>query len=1247
MNDISSLVSHRTVVDLLSHWRHVTPDAMAYSFLGDKLNQEGGLTFAALHGEVTALAADLASRGLVGQRVLIMMPSGLDYVLGFLACLAAGAVAVPMYPPQAKRDWAKLAAVIGNCQPAAVLLTRALATRFGRDLDAVPGADRCMPIFVDERPSVSVGGGSAVSAALVSLTAPDPSAIAFLQYTSGSTGTPKGVMVSHENIIHNARQQAQGMGNDRHAVNVGWLPFYHDMGLIGVILQALTVGAHAVVMSPFSFLRNPANWLRAISSYRGAISGGPNFAFDLCTDKITDAEIDGLDLSSWRTAFNGSEPIRTATLDRFAARFARAGFRREAFFPCYGLAEATLYVTGGHLRASAPGAVLLDRAALSAGRVEDAAPAAGQDAPADTVAPVVSVHHGFRDQALRIVDPGRWTLAGDGRVGEIWLKSRSIARGYWNRPVETAETFQAYTTDTGEGPFLRTGDLGFVRDGRLYITGRIKELIIINGVNHYPQDVEDTVQGLGDLFRSHAGAAFALPGERLAVIQGLNRSKLGPAALMEQIGRIRRAVWDVHGIAPSFVGFVNPGEIAKTSSGKIQRGLIRQRLIAGDLPLLAQWSADADPARDTTPAPMPAPPALSDTARDLIAWLHDYLPRRVNGRMIDERRTIPPYVVLDFARRGLLGMVAPAAAGGLGLSTSCSLRVLEVLGARDLTLALFVGLNNALGIRPILRHATDATRARFLADLAQGRQLAAFALTEPGAGSNPAAIQAVARQMPDGSYRISGTKYWSGSAAWAGVLNVFARTHDRDGRMTGITGFAIPEDAPGLRQGPEALTMGMRGMIQNTVILDDVPATADQVLGSPGHGMAVAQDTMCHGRLTIAAVCLGATRRCYQLMLRYAGRREVSTGRLIDNPMTRRILGDTMTAILAIERLVARVAAEVDAGREPLPEILAACKCIATEQLWTSIDQCMQMAGGRGYIESNPVAQLFRDARIFRIFEGPTETLHHFIGQAAIRNPARLRDWLAVSAGDGFVARHVDGVIDRSGIGHVAGDGDAGLLHGRALAMGAYVSALVLHAAPADSDAGSAWAEDRLAAARRALDAALDDAGAAALDMAALVDFGRQTDDRIGQGHSLAAMPETACDPLLAPDLPMPDVPVSDVPVSDVPVSDVPASQTPVLEMPATGMPEPVTAGAPCPLAEVEGFIARWIAGRCGLKPGAVSPETEFAMLGLGSIDSGELSIDLSRRFDLDLDPTVFWNYPSIRELAGFVHGDVMTSRPS
>ncbi|NER97141.1 MAG: acyl-CoA/acyl-ACP dehydrogenase [Symploca sp. SIO1B1] len=365
---------------------------------------------------------------------------------------------------------------------------------------------------------------------------------------------------------------------------------------------------------------------------------------------------------------------------------------------------------------------------------------------------------------------------------------------------------------------------------------------------------------------------------------------------------------------------------------------------------------------------------------DLLEWLRSYANERINSRLIDERRCIPPYIVLDLGNRGLLGMQVPPHYGGIGLSNQDTLRVIQQLGAIDPTLASFVGVHNVLGIRPLMNYAGDQLRDELLPLIATGRELAAFALTEPGAGSNPQAISAKATPDSQGGWRLQGTKIWIGSAAWASVINVFVQTFDAEGQYLGVSGFVVRQGTTGLRQGPEALTMGLRGMVQNAVYLDNVSIDSEHLLGEMGVGMKAAQDAMMHGRLCITAASLGGMKRCAQLMLRYAKRRNISTGQLLKNPVTLAKLTDITEGIMAVESLVTRIAKLLDDGCAIPVEAYAACKIVGPEFFWQAADSLVQMLGGRGYIETNIAPQLLRDSRILRIYEGPTETLNMFIG---------------------------------------------------------------------------------------------------------------------------------------------------------------------------------------------------------------------------------------------------------------------------
>ncbi|WP_158501823.1 AMP-binding protein [Vitiosangium sp. GDMCC 1.1324] len=1222
-----------TIVHTLRHWALVQPAKNAYTFLSGNERPEQPISYGELARAVFGLAAHFRREGMRGERVLLVMRSGLEYIVGFLACAAAGAIAAPLYPPASDKDWVKLRAVVRDCQPKAMLVTRAVEASHGSQLAELPG---CRCLVIEE---LLAAHGEADPAA-VELAHVVPDDLAFLQYTSGSTGDPKGVMVTHRSIVHNNRMVATAMGNTRDSVIVTWLPLYHDMGLIGMILQSLSLGARSVLMAPKSFVRDPAMWLQAVSKYRGTCAGGPNFAYDLCIEKVSDEVIDTLDLSSWQSAFNGAEPIKAATLERFHRRFERAGFRRESFFPCYGLAEATLFVAGGP-RGKTPTTFDVQRDSIHR-RV--AAPGSANVEDATRVHTLVGMAIDGREQSVRIVDPESWMELPDLRVGEIWLKSDSVTRGYWSRAKATADAFHAYTTDTGEGPFLRTGDLGFVRNGSLFITGRIKELIIVNGFNHYPQDIEETVQSLSDDFRVHYGAAFSFDDERLAVVQAVTRGRDVSSRFDELVAQIRREVLKVHGVAPAYVALVNPGTIPKTSSGKIQRGEVRRQFLEKQLEVLHAWEAER-PSEAPVPAPAPirvvsaSANAPSAKVEQKLAWIRSYCETRLNSYVIDERRTLPPYVVLDFGNQGLLGMQVPESYGGLGFSTREFLEVMELLGSKDMTLALFVGLNNILGVRPVLRFGSERLKQHYLPSLARGRELAAFALTELVAGSNPQAIEATARASGD-AYRVNGTKIWSGSAAWSGLMNVFAKNVDEHGHPAGISAFAIPQTSPGVRQGPEALTMGLRGMIQNTIFFEDVAVEPWQVLGEIGHGMSVAQDTLCYGRLAIASVCLGATKLCVQLMLQYAGGRRVSTGNLLHNPYTRSVLSEAMHQIAAIEALVDGAAERVDAGQEVAPEVLAVCKSVSTEVLWTTVDRTMQLAGGRGYIESNFIPQLFRDARIFRIFEGPTETLNHFVGTSALRGRPAIRAYLRELLDEDAVRTHYDAVLNQL-LAAQPGERDTSLEDWQSLVFGEYVNHLMLYGAACGRGVEAAtrrWLLERLETARARVDSATR-AFPAIAGVDALRAFGAAVDRQLGRRENHVAMPNTSLDALfanIAGDAAKPP-PAEPARRESTPPSASPAART--VEPPRQPTMHVVAPPSSVTRSEIEAFISQWISRRCSQPVASISANVEFAMLGLGSVDSIDLSAELSEKYALTLDPTVLWNYPNIRELAGFVLG--------
>ena len=565
-----------SLVDLLRSRAKSQADHKLYTFLPDGPEPERSLTYAELDQQARSIGAWLQSEGAPGQRALLLFPPGLDYIAAFFGCLYAKAVAVPAYPPRQNRNVDRLRAIVNDAPPALVLTTQAIMSQIGSRLNETPdlNALRWKPIDSIERQWAEQWRQPSV----------DVNTLAFLQYTSGSTANPKGVMISHGNLLHNERMIQRAFGQTEQSVIVGWLPLFHDMGLIGNVLQPLYIGAQCVLLSPITFLQRPFKWLETISRYRGTTSGGPNFAYDLCSQKISPEQAETLDLSSWTIAFNGSEPVRMETLDRFCAAFEPCGFRREAFYPCYGLAEATLFVSGGQ-KNSRPRIRAFRRTELEQNRVAPASPG-GPDARN-----LVSCGDAWLKQQIRIVDPESGALCPWDRVGEIWVSGESIAQGYWDRPEESGHTFQAYLEDTREGPYLRTGDLGFIEDGQLYITGRLKDLIIVRGRNYYPQDIEHTVGQCDPALRPGECAAFSLDidgDERLIIVHEIVRGYRGDN-LAGVVENIRKAVAEEHDLQLYAVCLIKPGRLLKTSSGKIQRHAMKAAFQNGSLEPLLQW----------------------------------------------------------------------------------------------------------------------------------------------------------------------------------------------------------------------------------------------------------------------------------------------------------------------------------------------------------------------------------------------------------------------------------------------------------------------------------------------------------------------------------------------------------------------------------------------------------------------------------------------------------------------------------
>ncbi|MBL8277345.1 MAG: AMP-binding protein, partial [Pelomonas sp.] len=598
-----------TLLEVLQHRAAATPQEVCYTH-AEQLSGAADLTCGQLHEAARSLAAVLLAQAAPGDRVLLLLPTGLDFVVAFYGCLYAGLVAVPLYPPKANDGSGKIPNIVADCQPRLALVGDDLpADR----LDALANeASPHAPLRVMRMGELAGGLGQPDAQA----PRPGPDTLAFLQYSSGSTGDPKGVMIAHRNITANMAVICEEIASDARDVFVGWLPFFHDMGMVMNLLLPMFNGSRSVFFSPLKFAKTPLYWLQVLSHYRGTVSGGPNFAFESCLRKATPEALQGLDLSAWRVAPNGAEPVRADTIERFAQGLASAGFRREAVMPSYGMAEAVVFVCSNRhdrfpaIRTVAPHAALGDVLPPP-----DATPEAQAEADARLLR-VVGNGAPPAAHVLRIVHDGR--RLPERHVGEVWVRGESIAAGYWGREAQSEATFRAYTAD-GEGPFLRTGDIGFYDNGELFLLGRLKEMLIVQGRNLYPQDLELCARRALPEPATGDGAVFAADGPAgeadgaIVLVQEL-RPRLCRKPLAEYALDARAAVFSAYGVLLQQVVFVSVGAVLKTTSGKVMRSQMRERWQRGELTALHVDVLDTPPEATDEPA-RPATPTEQQLAR--------------------------------------------------------------------------------------------------------------------------------------------------------------------------------------------------------------------------------------------------------------------------------------------------------------------------------------------------------------------------------------------------------------------------------------------------------------------------------------------------------------------------------------------------------------------------------------------------------------------------------------------------------
>lgn len=601
------------------------PDRVAFTFEDDG-GQSQSWSYSQLDRRMRTLGSWLAKRTSVGDRVLLVYPPGLEFIAAFLGCVAAGALPVPATYPKPRRPMPRLDSIVADCQPSLVLTHSSVLG--GLNLDQQSPAISVLSWESTD----SIPTNDNITFIPIPRTADD---LAFLQYTSGSTSEPRGVMVSHGNILHNLEAIRLGfsLSFDKHVKGVFWLPAYHDMGLIGGILEPIYVGATSTLIAPTTFLRRPQRWLELLSEIQADISGAPNFGYELAFKKTSPEERAALDLSHWRLAFCGAEPINSEMLTEFASAFAPAGFKIDAFYPCYGLAESTLMVTGGQ-RPSGPRVLHVDRESLRRHQV-----VVNPDAK-DQTQSVVSCGAECAELTVKIVESQTHAVVAPNQVGEIWIHGGSVARGYWNKTTVNQEVFQARLTSGSGESFLRTGDLGFIHEGELFVTGRLKDVIIIRGRNHYPHDLERSAQNSHEAV--DMGAAFSVEvngHEELALVHQWRR-EYRDTDHNQIIHAIRTAIVAEHEIDPHAIVLIRPASLPITSSGKVQRQQCRDMYLRGELQVSTEWVNQhcAGEIDGESPEPLAAPDCLQRVGQlsgeqlrfELLQWLVAWLTIRAN-----------------------------------------------------------------------------------------------------------------------------------------------------------------------------------------------------------------------------------------------------------------------------------------------------------------------------------------------------------------------------------------------------------------------------------------------------------------------------------------------------------------------------------------------------------------------------------------------------------------------------------------
>jgi acyl-CoA synthetase (AMP-forming)/AMP-acid ligase II/alkylation response protein AidB-like acyl-CoA dehydrogenase/acyl carrier protein len=1197
-----------TLTEVLAQRAQAQPNDPAFTFLRDGEEMGETLTFAELYQRSLALGEQLAAMHPAGGRAILLDPIGLDFLVAIFGSMFGGLIPVPVGLPNRQRGLHALRGVTLDSGAVTLLSSSSLLRKFNRLIESDIGMSSLTRVAIDESPLTPSGRW-----------APQPnhpSQIALLQYASGTTRVRRGVMVTHANLLYNQLQVEHCFGNDANTRIVSWLPLFHDMGL-GTVLQGLWLGVHCVLMSPSAFVQRPVAWLQAMSRFRATFSGGPDFAYELCARRIEASECEGLDLSSWTCAFNGSEPVRASTIERFVSRFSPFGFPRGAHHPVYGLAEATLLVT-----AEGPNEPPVTRhfSALDLQHGE------GKQSTQSPNRAMVSCGRPWLGTRVVIVDPETLEICRPGRVGEIWVGGQSVCAGYWEKPEETAATFQAHTA-SGDGPFLRTSDLGFLDGGGLFVTGRLKDLIVIRGENHYPQDIEATVSECHPSLEPQRCAAFVAEGENgpeLVVVQEVKRTELRRLDAEDVFRAIRGAISHRHSLHTSAIVLIRPATLPRTSSGKVQRDLCARWFHARQLEQVASWMPSAP--SSNRPSQPEVGASRAQSAERLINWLRKNLPERVGWSR--ERPAFTTALVHELGKQGLLGMQIDPKYGGLGLGHVEVVRVLEQLAAIDLSVCLFVAINNSLGLQPIAGHASPELRAQLLPRLVAGMDCAGFAFMEPGGGNTPSSFSTLARADMAGRWRLYGTKCLHGQFQRASVVNVFIRHEE----SPAVSSFVLSDGTAGLHIADDVFHMGsVGGLSHDTIMLDGVLVGSDQLLGSVGSGMEVARQAMLQTRLAVGATCLGAMKRCAQLARRYSPYSGRIKGKLTPNPVTLSRFGSLAARVTTLEALIQRIARAMDAGQTVPAEAFALCKVAGPELLLRAVDDLMQLGAQRGADEMQRLSVMYSEASFLRTLDGPPESVTELVGSLLIDSDAKsLKTLVSSICGAPEMLPALDRIVTtlRQRLQKTGGSVSRRAQRWSHTRAGELVTWVVLVAAVegcrrdtpvAELARAASWAQSQFEYALSNVElgtpielAALDAADVTEAFAAYAQTIGDLEDEQANDGAD-APPPMGYWEPL--------------------------SGIHPVSRAPRSGR-----SGTGRSRAELTEFVVTWLSQRVRLPVSKIDPSRSFAEHGLDSMAAVELTKTLSDALGRPLDETLLWNCATIDDVIQIIDAENATA---